>query len=321
MNLGRVTISLPLWLLTLGLTSFETPIASLADDTNSTNVTVLLRLPELDSNDLPSTQFIDLVNSAFKSIRSTGDSTLIQVVSRSTTSRICARVILLSYGLKMSSIAMSDSMESTSFRSGNKTVIVDGTDQTRGSKSSANKSTAVVQPAKGSPSKRVALIVLGNAPLDASTPTVDLIKRVLKAVEYAQANPQSILVLTGGRTAGPVSEARMMAIIALSRGITRDRIFLEEEARGTSANAKLTKGIIASHPVDEILIVSKQSHLEWAMHIFQQEGEPFTHAKPLPCEVTNQEIIQQMQEYLRVNDNDRVRYRMQELMQGHSGVD
>ncbi len=50
------------------------------------------------------------------------------------------------------------------------------------------------------------LVVLGNEPLDDHTPTVDMIARVKKAVEFYRANPDSLLVLTGGATAGGVSE-------------------------------------------------------------------------------------------------------------------
>ena len=61
------------------------------------------------------------------------------------------------------------------------------------------------------------LIVLGNEPLDDSTPTVDMIARVNKAVEYLEEHPTSILLFSGGPTAGTNTEARMMAGLAMSQ--------------------------------------------------------------------------------------------------------
>src|SRR5712671_686953 len=78
------------------------------------------------------------------------------------------------------------------------------------------------------------LVVLGNQPLDDHTPTVDMIARVNKAVEFHKANLGTVLVFTGGPTAGVVSEARMMADLAIASGVSSNAVRLEENARSTS---------------------------------------------------------------------------------------
>lgn len=52
------------------------------------------------------------------------------------------------------------------------------------------------------------LIVLGNEPLDDKTPTLDTMTRVKTAVSYFQEHPSSILIFTGGPTAGKTTGTR-----------------------------------------------------------------------------------------------------------------
>jgi hypothetical protein len=59
-----------------------------------------------------------------------------------------------------------------------------------------------------------AIIVLGDRPLDDTTPTVDMVYRVLKGVELAKKYPKAILIMSGGATKGPTPEAKMMGLIA-----------------------------------------------------------------------------------------------------------
>src|SRR5262245_35416395 len=75
------------------------------------------------------------------------------------------------------------------------------------------------------------IVVLGNMPLDESTPTIDLIYRAVKGAEIAQGSPNALIIMTGGKTAGRISEAEMMGVIAISRGISPRQILLEESSR------------------------------------------------------------------------------------------
>jgi uncharacterized SAM-binding protein YcdF (DUF218 family) len=158
------------------------------------------------------------------------------------------------------------------------------------------------------------LVVLGNEPLDDQTPTVDMIARVKKAVEFHKANPNSLLILTGGPTVGEVSEARMMAEIAFASGVSTNSARLEERARSTPENASLTAKIVGTFNPIHILIVSKADHLSWAMPIFRKYSV-FTNAEPLACTVDNKDSIAQMREYLVVHpENNRVRERLRQLL-------
>ena len=94
----------------------------------------------------------------------------------------------------------------------------------------------------GRPYYATVLVVLGNEPLDDSTPTVDMVARVEKAAAFFRDHPRSLLVFTGGKTSGSISEAKMMADIAIRNGVPREAIRLEENARTTAENATLCTG-------------------------------------------------------------------------------
>ncbi len=164
------------------------------------------------------------------------------------------------------------------------------------------------------------LVILGNEPLDQETPSVDMIARVMKSVEFKKANPDTQLIFTGGPTTGGVSEARMMADIAIAQGIPSDSILLEEKARTTSENAFFAAEMVRRLEPKRIFIVTKSEHIEWAMPIFKKI-EVFKDAQILVCEVSRQQSIAQMEEYLKEHDNPRVAKRLQQLQAGIKGVD
>jgi DUF218 domain len=176
------------------------------------------------------------------------------------------------------------------------------------------------------------LVVLGNMPLDECCISIASVGNVLKAVEYYLHNSaDTFLVLTGGPTVGHVSEAVMMGLVALSRGVPRSRILLEPRARSTRENsiysARVVKRWFTQHhrPVPKNLyttLVSKPSHLEWALPIFKSQDE-FTTIKPLVAMTTDDAVISEMRSYLSHVDpsSARVRARLNKLEQGISGVD
>ncbi|MBN1808930.1 MAG: YdcF family protein [Planctomycetes bacterium] len=167
---------------------------------------------------------------------------------------------------------------------------------------------------------RSAAIVLGNEPLDETTPTIDMVRRVVKAVEFARSEPDALLVMTGGATAGDISEARMMGLMAAVRGVHAERIALEERARSTRENALLTAPMLAGGRFRRTVVISKPSHLEWAIEIFRKQ-DVFRAAEPLPCAVSDEDIVAQMKDYLRRRPSGRVQRRLENLLGQQKGTD
>jgi len=91
------------------------------------------------------------------------------------------------------------------------------------------------------------LVVLGNEPLDDDTPTINMVARVGAAAGFQKEHPDTVLVFTGGATSGTNTEVRMMADLAVSQGVSTNLIRLEEEARSTRENARLTAKTDSGH--------------------------------------------------------------------------
>jgi uncharacterized SAM-binding protein YcdF (DUF218 family) len=164
------------------------------------------------------------------------------------------------------------------------------------------------------------LVVLGNEPLDDNTPSVDMVARVNKAAVFAKEHPGSMLLFTGGPTAGKTTEARMMADIAIAQGVSTNAIRLEEKARSTQENARLAAKMVMELSPRRVLIVSKQDHLDWAMPIFRKVNA-FVAAESLACTVNRADSIAQMEEYLKKRESPRVRERLEQLRSGIKGTD
>jgi vancomycin permeability regulator SanA len=165
-------------------------------------------------------------------------------------------------------------------------------------------------PQKATPKKiKKLIIVLGSRALDESTPTVDLVQRVLKAIELFKATPGSLLLMTGGHTNGPISEARMLGLVAWVRGIDPQKILLEENSRTTVENARFTEELIRQLHFEEACLITRKDHLIRAHKIFQQY-ELFKNIQPVDSGSSLKTLIEQLEEYLKFSDNPEVRKRL-----------
>jgi uncharacterized SAM-binding protein YcdF (DUF218 family) len=248
----------------------------------------------VSTNGLPSADFIVTVNCAVK----TSTSTVYAISAPDPHLANWAKIILHSHGVTEQQI-----------------VFTNLTTHATAAPANPNKSAEPPQE-----QFNTAFIVLGNRPLDDSTPTIDMIQRLLTAVPNVKSNPRSLLILTGGPTEGEISEAKMMALIALSRGVPRGQIVLEEESWTTGRNAANTAPIIARFGIPNIWVVSKPSHLKFAMPEFYKYPV-FEHAQPLASPECTNESIAQMTAYLQRHPSPLVKNRLEALMKNSHGVD
>ena len=164
------------------------------------------------------------------------------------------------------------------------------------------------------------IVVLGDRPLDGTIPTVDMVYRVLKGVELSKKYPDSILIMSGGTTAGDISEAEMMGLIAWSRGVDASRIVLEDKSRNTEQNAEFTAKIVISKNIAQKFIITDQSRLDRAIKIFKNYFREFKDVQGVDCEVPAKLIAQQMEQYLKTNDNLIVRRRLEQFEKTENSV-
>lgn len=112
-------------------------------------------------------------------------------------------------------------------------------------------------------------IVLGSG-IDGKEPTEMLKERLNKTIEYAEKNPNAIIIVSGGQ--GPdeeISEAEAMKRYLVKNNISKNRIIKEDKSRNTYENIKNSKEIIQNMNInnDSIVIISSKFHLYRAIKI------------------------------------------------------
>ena len=108
-------------------------------------------------------------------------------------------------------------------------------------------------------------------------PSKTLKLRLDRAVEYAGQNPETILVVSGGKGGNEVcSEAEGMYEYLVKQGVASDRILLEDKSTSTSENLMFTRELLIKEGVDPkevgIGIISNDFHIYRAVQIARKAG-------------------------------------------------
>jgi len=89
------------------------------------------------------------------------------------------------------------------------------------------------------------ILVLGAGIYEDGRPTPTLEKRLLWSIDYAGMHTEANIVVSGGQGKNePMPEARAMAEYLVNRGISPDRIIIEDKSTSTMENFKFTKELI-----------------------------------------------------------------------------
>lgn len=118
-------------------------------------------------------------------------------------------------------------------------------------------------------------IVLG-AGVNGTEPSVSLLERLDAAERYLQKYPQAILILSGGQGENEeISEAQCMYEQLLARGISSERLRIEDCATSTEENIRFSIDLIereTGRTVEKIGIISSEYHLLRAEMIAEKVG-------------------------------------------------
>lgn len=113
-------------------------------------------------------------------------------------------------------------------------------------------------------------IVLGLA-LENGKPTGDLLARLDTAQAYLKEYPEAHLILTGGNAdESGRTEAAVMRDILADRGVTDDRMILEDHAETTKDNFRNTLQII--DPSNPVVLISSNYHMDRAVQTAKSAG-------------------------------------------------
>lgn len=113
---------------------------------------------------------------------------------------------------------------------------------------------------------------VGGVPL---RPSYMLQYRLDKAVEYWQKNPSTMIVTTGGKTAGHShSEAEVMKQYLIDQGIPSTQILLEDLSTRTAHQFINSHKVLqnAGKKADKIVVITNDFHLPRAMMLAKRSG-------------------------------------------------
>ena len=95
---------------------------------------------------------------------------------------------------------------------------------------------------------------------------------------------------------------------------------LEENSRTTAENAQFSASLLKGFPINKTYIVSKIEHLEWAIPYFRKYGI-FENIVSVDCGVTFEQIVSDMENYLKTHNNRTVKQRLDNVKRDYRGVD
>ena len=142
----------------------------------------------------------------------------------------------------------------------------------------------------GTDEKADHVILLGGGISKDGVLPKSVISRVEKTAEYMKKNPDSICVVTGGTLDWlPYAEAPELKRQLAARGISPDRILVEDQAQDTIQNFQLSCKMLADYKkttLQEILdtptaVVTSRFHLRRSEHLARRMG--FTNITGIPA--------------------------------------
>lgn len=127
------------------------------------------------------------------------------------------------------------------------------------------------------------MIVLG-AGLKGEKPSLTLLKRLEKTVEFMNENPEVKAVVSGGQGFDElISESEAMKRYLVKHGINENRIIKEDKSTSTMENFKFSKEKlkqITGKKIDEAVVVTNEFHMMRARMIAERNG---IKTYPLTC--------------------------------------
>lgn len=140
------------------------------------------------------------------------------------------------------------------------------------------------------------IVIILGARVYGSTPSPALSLRLEKALEYLEANQEAVIIVSGAQGRGEdLTEALAMKRYLVERGISDERIILEEESTNTFENIRNSLGLLGGRQDGRrLLIVSNDFHVLRAKLIAWKLGwDAGTLGSPSPPSVVVQYHIRE----------------------------
>ncbi|WP_305422560.1 IS30 family transposase [Photobacterium leiognathi] len=114
-----------------------------------------------------------------------------------------------------------------------------------------------------------AIVTLGYALNPDGSMHPILVERLETTLAMAKANPDALIVLTGGVPMNHKTEGKLMADWLIEKGINKNRIIEENYATSTVDNALFSSYALARHHIKHATIISSASHVRRGQTLFE----------------------------------------------------
>ena len=123
------------------------------------------------------------------------------------------------------------------------------------------------------PREDATVIVLG-AGINGDRPSRILRERLDAAIEYLEAHPQAVCIVSGGQGPDEIcSEAAVMQTYLLEHGIATERIYVEDRSENTAQNIEFSKRIIDENGLSKnVALVTQEFHQYRAQRYTMKSG-------------------------------------------------
>ncbi|HDF7636719.1 MULTISPECIES: YdcF family protein [Vibrio] len=122
---------------------------------------------------------------------------------------------------------------------------------------------------KGKLDDKGAIVTLGYALNPDGSMHQILVERLQTTLAMAKANPDAIIILTGGVPKNHKTEGKLMADWLIEKGVSKDRIIEENYATSTVDNALFSSYALARHNIKHATIISSASHVRRGQTLFE----------------------------------------------------
>ncbi|WP_338754128.1 YdcF family protein [Bacillus sp. FJAT-52991] len=142
------------------------------------------------------------------------------------------------------------------------------------------------------PPSNVAYIMVLGAKVNGTEMSLSLQYRVNTALDYLKKNPESKVIVSGGRgSEEAISEAEAMKQFFIENGIPQEKILVEDQSTSTYENIIFSK---KKFKIKEAVIVTNDFHLYRAKKLAEKQGiKTYTLAAPTPEVIKTQAYIRE----------------------------
>lgn len=121
--------------------------------------------------------------------------------------------------------------------------------------------------------KNLKYVIILGAQIRGERITEALKRRLDRGVRYLEENPDTIVIVSGGKGKGEdMTEAEAMALYLQERGIASDRIYQETKSTSTYENLRKSLAYIDDEKRDKIGIVTNNFHIYRSMKLAKMIG-------------------------------------------------